>query len=138
VQKLRTFAYDPRKGSFRGWLKTVTRHAWCDYLASWQRAGMAGERKQVLQGMETLEAREDLMKTLAETFDLEVFSEAQARVQLQVTPRDWKIFESLALEGRPGPLVAKELGMTVTAVLMAKSRVQKKLRQEVRRLSGDG
>ena len=30
--------------------------------------------------------------------------------------------------------VAKELGMTVTAVLMAKSRVQKKLRQEIRRL----
>jgi hypothetical protein len=31
-------------------------------------------------------------------------------------------------------VVAKELGMTVTAVLMAKSRVQKKLRQEIRRL----
>jgi RNA polymerase sigma-70 factor (ECF subfamily) len=134
VQKLRTFAYDPRKGSFRGWLRTVTHHAWCDYLESRQRAGVAGESKEVLQCMETLEAREDLLKTLAETFDLEVFAEAQARVQLQVSPRDWKIFESLALEGRPGPVVAKELGMTVTAVLMAKSRVQKKLRQEVRRL----
>lgn len=134
VQKLRTFAYDPRKGSFRGWLKTVTHHAWCDYLESRQRAGVAGESKEVLQYMETLEAREDLLKTLAETFDLEVFAEAQARVQLQVSPRDWKIFESLALEGRPGPAVAKELGMTVTAVLMAKSRVQKKLRQEIRRL----
>jgi hypothetical protein len=31
-------------------------------------------------------------------------------------------------------VVAKELGMAVTAVLMAKSRVQKKLRQEIRRL----
>ena len=134
VQKLRTFAYDPRKGSFRGWLKTVTHHAWCDYLESRQRAGVTGENKEVLQCMESLEAREDLLKTLADTFDLEVFAEAQARVQLQVTPRDWKIFESLALEGRPGPAVAKELGMTVTAVLMAKSRVQKKLRQEIRRL----
>jgi len=84
--------------------------------------------------LDSLEAREDLLTTLAETFDLEVLAEAQARVQLQVSPRDWKIFEALALEGRRGPDVAKELGMTVTAVLMAKSRVQKKLREQIRRL----
>ena len=134
VQKLRNFAYDPHKGSFRGWLKTLTHHAWSDYLESRQRAGAAGEDKVMRERLDSLEAREDLLTTLAETFDLEVLAEAQARVQLQVTPRDWKIFEALALEGRPGPDVAKELGMTVTAVLMAKSRVQKKLREQIRRL----
>lgn len=134
VQKLRTFAYDPGKGSFRSWLKTVTRHAWCDYLQSRQRAGGVGADEGILERMEALEAREDLLKSLADTFDLEVWAEAQARVQLQVTLRDWKIFEALALEGRPGPVVAKELGMTVTAVLTAKSRVQKKLRQQIRLL----
>jgi hypothetical protein len=55
-------------------------------------------------------------------------------VQLQVSARDWQIFQALAVDGRPGPAVARELGMTVSAVLMARSRVQKKLRQEVRRL----
>jgi RNA polymerase sigma-70 factor (ECF subfamily) len=134
VQKLRTFAYDPGKGSFRSWLKTVTHHAWCDYLEHRQRAGGVGADDDVLERMESLEAREDLLKTLAETFDLEVFAEAQARVRLQVSPRDWNIFEALALEGRPGPVVAKELGMTVAAVLTAKSRVQKKLRQQIRLL----
>ena len=29
--KLRTFAYDPTR-SFRGWLKTLTHHAWCDFV----------------------------------------------------------------------------------------------------------
>jgi RNA polymerase sigma-70 factor (ECF subfamily) len=134
VHKLRTFAYDPDKGSFRGWLKTVTRHAWCDYIDKRQRAGGVGTNEAILRRMESLEAREDLLQTLAETFDLEVFAEAQARVQLQVSPRDWKIFEALALEGCPGPVVAKEWGMTVTAVLTAKSRVQKKLRQQVQHL----
>jgi hypothetical protein len=42
------------------------------------------------------------------------------------------------LGGRSGPAVAHELSMTVTAVLMAKSRVQKKLRQEIQRLELDG
>jgi RNA polymerase sigma factor (sigma-70 family) len=138
LQKLRTFAYDPRKGSFRNWLKTLTRHAWCDYVESRQRMGGVGVDYAILAQMETLEAREDLLQSLADTFDLEVLAEAQARVQLQVTRRDWKIFEALALESRPGPVVAKELGMTVTAVLMAKSRVQKKLRQEIRRLEESG
>lgn len=134
VQKLRTFVYDPQKGSFRGWLQTLTYHAWSDYLESRQRAGVVSEDHEIVQCLETLEAREDLLTRLADTFDLELLAEAQARVQLQVSPRDWKIFEALALEGRPGPAVAQELDMTVTAVLMAKSRVQKKLRREIRRL----
>jgi RNA polymerase sigma-70 factor (ECF subfamily) len=79
-----------------------------------------------------------LLKALAETFDLEVLAEAEARVRLQVSPRDWKIFQALAVEGRPGADVARELEMTVSAVLMVRSRVQKKLRQTVRRLEESG
>jgi hypothetical protein len=67
-----------------------------------------------------------------------VLEEAQARVRLRVTRRDWQIFQDLALGGRPGPAVARELKLSVSAVLMAKSRVQKKLRAEIRRLEGDG
>ena len=134
VQKLRTFAYDPHKGTFRGWLKTLTHHAWCDYLESRRRAGGDEGSPEVLARLDTLEARQDLLGALAEVFDLELLAEAQARVQLQVSPRDWKIFQELAVEGRPGPDVARELGMTVTAVLMARSRVQKRLRQEIRRM----
>jgi RNA polymerase sigma-70 factor (ECF subfamily) len=136
VQKLRTFAYDPDKGTFRGWLKTLTHHAWCDYMEKRRRTGGAEANAEVLVCLEKLEAPEDLLTALAEVFDLELLAEAQARVQLQVSPRDWKIFQGLAIESRPGPALAGELGMTVTAVLMAKSRVQKKLRQEIRRLEG--
>jgi RNA polymerase sigma-70 factor (ECF subfamily) len=137
LQKLQTFTYDRRKGTFRGWLKTLTHHAWCDYLEKRRRAGEGEASHEVLARLEKLEAREDLLTALAEVFDLELLAEGQARVQLQVSPRDWKIFRSLAIEGQPGPALAQELGMTVTAVLMAKSRVQKKLRQEIQRLEGD-
>lgn len=136
VRKLRTFSYDPHKGTFRGWLKTLTHHAWCDFLEKRRRAVGGEANPEVLVCLEKLEGREDLATALAEVFDLELLAEAEARVQLQVSPRDWKIFQSLAVDGRPGPDLARELGMTVTAVLMAKSRVQQKLRQEVRRLGG--
>ena len=134
VRKLRTFTYDPHKGTFRGWLKTLTHHAWCDYLEERRRAGGIEGGPEGLARLDTLEARQDLLGALAEVFDLELLAEAQARVQLQVSPRDWKIFQELAVEGRPGPAVAQELGMSVAAVLMARSRVQKRMRQEVSRL----
>jgi hypothetical protein len=57
-------------------------------------------------------------------------------VQSQVTPRDWRIFQELPGDHRPGPEVARELGMTVTAILTAECRVQKRLRAEIRRLEG--
>jgi RNA polymerase sigma-70 factor (ECF subfamily) len=136
VQKLRTLTYDPHKGTFRGWLKTLTHHAWCDYLERRRRTGGVDANPEVLACLEKLEAPEDLLTALADVFDLELLAEAQARVQLQVSPRDWKIFLALAIEGKPGPAVARELGMRVTAALMARSRVQKKLRQEIRRLEG--
>jgi RNA polymerase sigma-70 factor (ECF subfamily) len=136
VRKLRTFTYDPHKGTFRGWLKTLTHHAWCDYVEDRRQAGAGKGSPEVLARLDTLEARQDLLGALAEVFDLELLAEAQARVQLQVSPRDWKIFQELAVAGRPGPDVARELGMTVTAVLMARSRTQKRLRQEIRRLEG--
>jgi RNA polymerase sigma factor (sigma-70 family) len=134
VQKLPTFRYDPHKGTFRSWLKTLTHHAWCDFLENRRRVGVGEQDPELVARLSTLEAREDLLKALAEAFDLEVLAEAEARVRLQVSLRDWKIFQELAVEGRPSSAVAGELGMTVSAVLMAKSRVQKKLRQEVRRL----
>ena len=60
--------------------------------------------------------------------------EAKARVQVQVTPRDWKIFEELAVAGRPAAPVADEFRMTVFAVRMVKKRVQDRLRKAIDRL----
>src|SRR5262249_37865004 len=90
----------------------------------------------VLEHLQAVEARTALMESLAEAFDLELLELAQAQVQLRVRSRDWQIFQELALKQRPGRAVAREVGMTVTAVLTAKFRVQKKLREEIRRLEG--
>src|SRR6266478_6773050 len=46
IQKLRAFAYDPSR-SFRGWLKTVTHHAWRDFADSRLHAQRAAGTSQV-------------------------------------------------------------------------------------------
>src|SRR5262249_38647700 len=133
VRRLHAFRYDPSRGTFRGWLRTVTRHAWYDYRDSQQRAGGAGDSA-AYERLQTVAARDGLFQALEDVFDFEVLEEAKARVQMKVTPRDWKIFQDLAVEGRPARLVAQELHMSVPAVRMAKKRVQDRLRDEISRL----
>jgi RNA polymerase sigma-70 factor (ECF subfamily) len=138
VQKLRTFSYDAHKGTFRGWLRTLTQHALSDYLDSDQGQMLGTGDSEVLKLLQAIEARADLMDSLAEAFDLELLEQAQARVQLRVTPRDWQIFTALTEDQRPSRAVARELRMTVASVLMVKSRVQKKLQEEICRLEKVG
>jgi RNA polymerase sigma-70 factor (ECF subfamily) len=134
LHKLPGFTYDPDKGTFRGWLKTVTLHALDDYRDSQRRAGVGAGDSAVLRRLDDEEARADLLRSLAEAFDLELWEEAQSRVRLRVSARDWKIFQEVAVDGRPVQGVAREHGLSATAARMAKFRVEKKLREEVARL----
>jgi RNA polymerase sigma-70 factor (ECF subfamily) len=131
--KMRSFTYDPAR-SFRAWLKTITQHAWSDYVAGRQRPGAGTGDTQVLAKLETIEAREDLMKRLDEAFDRELLEQAMARVRLRVAPHTWDAFRLTALEGLSGAAAAEQLGLKVANVFVAKSEVQKMLAEEVRRL----
>jgi RNA polymerase sigma-70 factor (ECF subfamily) len=39
AEKMRAFTYDPGRGSFRAWLKTVTHNAWRDFVEGRRRPG---------------------------------------------------------------------------------------------------
>jgi RNA polymerase sigma-70 factor (ECF subfamily) len=52
-------------------------------------------------------------------------------VQGDFAPETWKAFRRYALEGEPAAQVAEALGLSLNAVLLAKSHVLKRLRQEV-------
>ena len=80
VARMRTFSYD-RSGSFRGWLKTVTYHAWRDYLHGQQRAGQGSGDSAALAALHSLEAGDDLARHLQEEFDLELLEEAAGRTR---------------------------------------------------------
>ena len=130
AQKLRDFTYDPSR-SFRGWLKTVTHHAWRDFEDSRRRRQSASSDPESIL---TVEAREDLVQKLEEAFDLELLEAAKARVQLRVAPHTWEAFRLVALEGMPVADVAKAVNMQVAMVYVSKSKVQKMLQEEIEKL----
>ena len=131
--RMQDFRYDPR-GSFRAWLKTLTHHAWRDYLTKQQRPGQGSGSESVVERLATVAARDDLEARLAEAFDQELLREAAARVQLRVEPRTWRAFHLLAIEGKKGAEVAECLEMKVATVFVARSKVQRMLHEEVLRL----
>jgi len=130
--RMRTFTYDPTR-SFRAYLRTLARYAWCDFLETCKQPG-AGGGSDVLGLLGTVEAGDDLEQRLSEQFDQELLAEAQAQVRGRVEEHTWEAFRLTVVDGLSGADAAARLGLTVAGVYKAKSRVQQMLQEEVARL----
>jgi RNA polymerase sigma factor (sigma-70 family) len=135
ADKLRTFAYDPAR-SFRGWLRTLTRHACSEFWEHQRRPGAGSGDSQVARILQNIAAREDLEQRLDEAFDRELLEQAMHSVRLRVAPQTWDAFRLTALEGLSGAEAAARIPMQVAQVYVARRRVQKMLQEEVARLQG--
>src|SRR5262245_50625864 len=135
AHKMTTFTYDAGR-SFRAWLRTLTHHAWRDFVADQQRPGQGSGDSNVLASLSTLEAREDLLRRLEEEFDLDVLEEAVGRVRERVEPSTWEAFLLTAVEAVPAVEVARRLNKKVATIYVARSKVQRMLQEEVQRLRG--
>lgn len=133
--KLRRFVYDPAL-SFRGWLRTLTEHALTDFLAE-RRLGRGSGDTAVLEVLNQVEARADLVGHLEAEFDRDLLAEALARVRGRVSAQKWEAFRLTALEGQSGAAAAAALNMKVATVFTAKSKVQKLVQEEIRKLEHD-
>jgi len=128
-----TFVYDPSR-SFRGWLKTLTHHAWRDLADERRRGGLASGDSRMGEFFDTLEAGDDLVQHLEEEFRRELMDQAMVRVRPRVAPRTWDAFRLTALEGCSGAAAAVQLEMKVARVYVAQSEVKKLIQEEIRKL----
>jgi RNA polymerase sigma factor (sigma-70 family) len=133
AKKLHEFSYDPSR-SFRAWLKTITHHAWSDFVESQKRPGLGSGDSGVGNMLQTVAARDDLVTQLEAEFDREILAEAMARVRLRVAPQTWSAFTLTALDGLSGADAAVRIPMQVAQVFVAKRRVQKMLQEEIAKL----
>ena len=133
ARQMRDFAYDPKVGSFRGWLKTITFRSWRKLVEARQRpgnvVGVGGS-----EPLADVQAGDDLWHQLEEECNRELLEHAMNRVRLRVRPTTWEAFRLAALEDLAGEVIAGRLGMKVSQVYIAKSKVQKMIREEAERL----
>ncbi len=127
--------YDPNRGTFRGWLYTVTRNKIYNFLNG-QKNRPRGTGDSAAQ--ERLDAVADRTDDRDDDWELEYQRRLSAQsmdlVRGEFQPNTWQAFWGTAVEGRPAQQVGAELKMTPGAVYVAKSRVLARLREEVQRL----
>ena len=133
ASKLRTFSYDPAL-RFRAWLKTLTHHAWSDFLSDCRRADKGSGDSGVQYLLDNVQARDDLTQRLQQNFDQELFELATVQVRSRVEERTWEAYRLTAHEGLTGSQAAAQLGMQVGTVYKAKSKVHAMLQETLREL----
>jgi RNA polymerase sigma-70 factor (ECF subfamily) len=135
VRELPGFQHDRRPGAFRCWLRTITVNRLHTYWRS-RRSRPLGSGDSDVQ--EQLEQLEDPASRLSHLWDKEHDQHVLARLQELIEPEftaiTWRAFQRVTLDGCRAAEVAAELGISVNAVLLAKSRVLNRLRQEARGL----
>lgn len=129
--------WDPsmERGSFRGWLRRVTRNLVINWLKSRERRAQAigGTDLQAMleqlpadSGAETIEFDQELRRSL--------FQRAAERVEREVQAATWQAFWKTSVEGTSIQDAANNLKMSVGAVRVAKCRVLAKLQIAVKEL----
>ena len=131
VQHLPSFEHSGRRGAFRSWLRTIVCSRTTDYWraigANTQASGGSGATAALQQ---IADPDSDLNRQWDEEHDRYVLGCLLDLVGEEFEPATLRAFRRLALDGASGADVAQELGLSVAAVYVAKSRVLARIRQE--------
>ncbi len=122
------FAVDPARGSFRAWLKTVSVNQCRKQVRKRSLASGRGGDDDVLQAVLGGDAWEEVWNA---DYQSCVFRKAMQIMQSQFEAKTWQAAWELAVNGLTAAEASQKLGMSESAVYVAKSRVMRRLRQEL-------
>jgi RNA polymerase sigma-70 factor (ECF subfamily) len=120
VRELPKFAYDPSQ-SFRGWLRQILVNRWRTVLRRLPMAPLTADPP----APESLSDREEA------EYRSHLIGETLRHIRHEFSAIIWRAFELHSLLGRPAEEVAAELEIALGTVYVAKSRVLKRLREEL-------
>jgi RNA polymerase sigma-70 factor (ECF subfamily) len=119
-----------RLGSFRAWLRQITANRVRVYTRQrYRQPAMAADQTDGFLD-QIADSKSLLARQFDEEHDKHVCEALRSAVRSDFDPLTWDAFQQFAVEGRPAADVARELGMTVNAVVKAKARVLSRLREE--------
>ncbi len=133
-RSLPTFAYDPGRGRFRGWLWQVTAN---EVRAGWRRRRL--EQSHVREEETDLQELPDPAgargaQWAEEEWRAHVATVAWQNIRTDFEERTQQVFEKLS-KGVAAEVVATELQLAPSSIYVYKRRIQERLRQEIRRLN---
>jgi RNA polymerase sigma factor (sigma-70 family) len=130
--------YDPARGTFRGWLFTVTRNKVFNFLESRSKRVLGTGDSSMQRRLEQHAGSDgDLSADWEADYQRTLAAQAMERVKGEFQAATWDAFILTAVDGRTPAQVSARVGLSVGAIYVAKSRVIARLRLEIERLQGD-
>ncbi len=129
------FKYDPARGTFRGWLFTVTRNKLNTFLS--KRRRQASQETSLDGQSEVLARPEEEESVWTRDYEERLFACAVEAVRESFQETTWRAFWMTAVEGEEPRSAALALGMSLGAVYIAKSRVLARIKEQIQELSVD-
>jgi len=124
------FRHETRDDTFRGWLRVITRNKISDFFR--RRLGEADVTGGSDAYRRFLELTEHEEESTIESSPIDgVLQKALNLIRAEFRAPTWKAFWLTVVKERPTNEVANELGTTPAAVRQAKSRILRRLRQEL-------
>jgi RNA polymerase sigma-70 factor (ECF subfamily) len=123
VRRLPEFQHNGRTGAFRTWLRGIV----TNLLREFWREKPTPVTDSILEQLSDPSGH--LSRVWEEQHDRHVYQALAATVRAEVTESTWLAFHRTAIEDKPPRQVAEELGLSVNAVLIARSRVLTRLRK---------
>ena len=134
-------SYEDRDGSsFRGWLWTVTRNQIVSFLRKRTRQGVAGGGTENWQRLlNVAESLSDDPDQVTSQFEIDaLYRRGLELVRQEFRPRTWEIFWRNVVEDQTTDTVAAEFDVSANSVRQTRSRVLRRIRQELGDQSGFG
>jgi RNA polymerase sigma-70 factor (ECF subfamily) len=134
------FNTDPARGSFKSWLLLITRRRIADQFRKRQRQEQQGRREpRTSTRTPTAEriadpATLDWEAAWNEQWRQNLMDVAMERVKQQASPREWLLFYQQSVKEWSPAKVAKKYHVSRASAYMAKYRIMKLIKKEVRRL----
>lgn len=130
VRELPHFRHNQRTGAFRAWLRSITTNR---LRQAWRARRLHPEATGGTDFAAVLDQLEDPDSDLSRLWDREhdhyLVHRLLAWIEPEVQPSTWHAFRRLVLESGSADAVAADLGISVNAVFIAKSRVLQRLRR---------
>ena len=132
VRDLPKFKQD-KADDFRAWLFTVVRNKLRNLVAAQTRPGRGTGDTDAQRRLQDLPAREeDQTAWWEQEYERRVLAWAAEQARGSFSESTWQAFWQTAVGGQTGPQVARQLGMSVAAVYLAKGRVMTRLKEIIR------
>ncbi len=131
--------YKSGKGSFRSWLFTIVRNKLCDFFDRPHHLDQGTGKSSVQRLLENQAApKVDESAEWERAYQANLFAWAAERIRPIIQESTWEAFHLTAVQGMSGKEAARQLGMTVAAVYLARSRVMARLRAVIRDVQEEG